>query len=103
MNIFFAFLALVPLQAMAFVPPRNFSEFVFVLVDLIQLLVVLIFALTFIVLIWAIVNTWILKGGEQESVEKGKKVVTTGVIVLVIMLGVWGIIELLRAGIFGLY
>ena len=82
--------------------PKNFKGFVDIILDINQTLVYLIFALTFIVLAWAIINTWILHAGDEASVEKGKKIITVGIVVLVIMSGIWGILALLRSGIFGL-
>lgn len=80
----------------------NFGDFVTVVTDLIQLLVIGIFSLTFLVLVWTITKTWIISGGDQMEIEKGKHTVTVGVIVLVIMSGIWGILALLRQSVFGL-
>jgi len=82
--------------------PTDFKSFVDIILDINQTLVYLIFALTFVVLAWAVINTWILNAGDEAEVEKGKKIVTIGVVVLVIMSGIWGILSLLRSGIFGL-
>lgn len=82
--------------------PKDFKGFVDIILDINQTLVYLIFALTFIVLAWAVVNTWILNAGDEASIAKGKQIITVGVVVLVIMSGIWGILALLRAGIFGL-
>ena len=98
-----ALLTLPALSLAAVTAPKNFKDFVNIIVDLNQTLVSLIFALTFIVLAWTIVNTWIIKGGDEAEVEKGKKVITIGIIVLIIMSGIWGILALLRAGLFGLH
>lgn len=81
--------------------PADFKGFVNIILDINQTLVVVIFALTMIVLLWSITKTWILGVGNAEEVEKGKKVVTIGIIVLVIMSGIWGILEILQSGIFG--
>ena len=83
-------------------PPEDFKSLVGIFTGLIDLLIVLIFAITILVLIWAIVNTWIFNAGNEEEVKKGKKIVTIGIIVLVIMSGIWGILALLRSSIFGI-
>lgn len=83
-------------------PITDFKSFVGVIVDLINLLIIAIFALTFVVIVWAIIQTWIIGGGEAAQVEKGKKIITTSVLVLVVMSGIWAIIALLREGFFGI-
>lgn len=93
---------LMPVLAHAQSQPQTFGGFVGVILDLIQTLIAGIFGLTLLVLIWGIVQAWILHGGDSNKVADGRKIVTTGVIVLVIMSGIWGIVELLRAGLFGL-
>ena len=99
---FLAILLLLPIFAFAQGAPTTFSSFVGTITGLIQTLIVVIFALTFLVIIWTVVKTWILSGGDETEVEKGKYTVTSGVVVLVIMSGIWGILALLRRGIFGL-
>lgn len=83
-------------------PITDFKSFVGVIVDLINLLIIAIFALTFVVIVWAIIQTWIIGGGDEAQVAKGKKIITTSVVVLVIMSGIWAIIALLREGFFGI-
>ena len=60
-----------------------------------QLLVAAIFTITFLVVVWKIVDAWILKGGDPEAIKKGKKTLIIAVIVLVVMSGLWGILGLL--------
>ncbi len=93
---------LFPAQAFGLTTTSTFSDFVGTILELIQLLIVGIFGLTFLVLIWGIARAWIIHGGDEKSIEEGKKIVTVGIIVLVIMSGLWGIVSLLRAGLFGL-
>lgn len=82
--------------------PTSFKGLVDFAIGFIDILVLLIFALTFLVLVWSIIRTWIIGGAEPAEIEKGKKIITTGVIVLVVMSGIWGIIAFLRMSIFGI-
>jgi len=90
------------LTSAAVATPKSFGSLVDLFLSIINLLITFIFALTFIVLVWAIIRTWVIGGAEEAQVEKGKKIITTGVLVLVVMVGIWGIIALLRGGIFGI-
>ncbi len=82
--------------------PKDFKGLVGIILDIIDVLVVFVFALTFIVLIWGIIKAWIINGGDKTEIDKGKKVISVGIIVLVIMSGIWGILELLTSSLFGI-
>ncbi|MBX2866717.1 hypothetical protein KTR10_02055 [Candidatus Kaiserbacteria bacterium] len=78
----------------------TFKDIVGEILEFNQLLVVVIFTLAFIVTIWKIVDTWIIHSGDPESIKKGKKTIIIAIIVLVIMSGLWGILELLTSSFF---
>ena len=82
-------------------PPNNFRELVGIVTDIIGTLIILVFALTFIAFMWGIIKGWIIGGGDTEGVDEGKKVILTGIIVLVIMSSIWGILALLKTSFFG--
>lgn len=94
-------LALFWAPLVAFASPRNFGEVVNLLLWYLQLLVPIVFALTFIVLSWGIVKSWIMNDGNAEKVGEGKTLVLWGVIGLLVMSGIWGILALLRSSFFG--
>ena len=81
--------------------PKNFKGLVGIVTNIIETLIILVFALTFLVFMWGIIKGWIIEGGETEGIESGKKVVTAGIIGLVIMSSVWGIIYLFKSSLFG--
>lgn len=81
--------------------PSDFKGLVNILLNIISVLIVLVFALTFIVLAWSVVKAWIINADSEIEVEKGKRVALVGVIALVIMSGIWGILALLRTSLFG--
>lgn len=93
---------LLPSFTLAIQAPTDFRGLVDIFLDLIDLIIPLIFALTFIVLIWGIAKAWILNIGDKEEIEKGKKLVIAGVIGLVVMSGIWGILSILRYSFFGI-
>lgn len=82
--------------------PRNFRELVDILLNIIDVLVLLIFALTVVVLMWGVIQAWILNAGDEAAIERGKKVVLVGIIVLTITAGIWGILYILRYSLFGI-
>jgi hypothetical protein len=82
-------------------PPRNFAEAVNMFLGYVQVLIPLIFALTFIVLSWGIVKAWILNDGNAEKVGEGRTLVVWGIIGLAVMSGLWGILALVRRSLFG--
>lgn len=81
--------------------PSDFKGFVAMLIDLIDLLVILTFTLTFIAFLWGVVKGWIINGESTEGVESGKKVVIVGIIAFVIMISIWGILTMLQSSLFG--
>ena len=81
--------------------PSDFKSLANDLIGIINVLIPLIFALTFLVLMWGIIKAWILNAGDENEVESGKKIALTGVIVLIIMSGIWGILYILRKSLFG--
>ncbi len=85
----------------AFAAPRNFAEVVNHILYYVQLLIPIVFALTFIVLSWGVVKSWIMNDGNAEKVGEGRTLVLYGVIGLLIMSGIWGILALLRSSFFG--
>lgn len=81
--------------------PNDFKGVVATVIGVIEGLILLIFVLTVLAIVWGIVRGWIINGTSEEGVAQGKKVVLIGVIALVIMLSIWGILELLQSSIFG--
>ena len=82
--------------------PKNFADLVDVFLGIIASVIPVIFSVTLLFILWKVVQLWILNPGEAEKIEEGKRVALIGVIALVIMSGIWGILALLRDGIFGI-
>ena len=81
--------------------PRNFAELVDVFLSIISLIVPLIFSLALLVIVWRIIDTWVLNPGDQTKIDEGKKYALWGVLVLVVMSSLWAIIRILRESLFG--
>ena len=75
--------------------PTTFSELVSFFLDLINQIVPLIFGLAFLFIMWKLLDAWVLHPDDGSKREEGKTIIITGVIVLVIMLSIWGILNLL--------
>ena len=79
---------------------RNFADVVNVFIGFIALLVPVIFALTLLVIIWKVIDAWVIHGGEESKIEDGKQTIIVGIIALVVMSGIWGILAILRSSLF---
>ncbi len=79
---------------------KNFGDLVDVFLGLINLAIPLVFAIAILVVLWKVVSTWIIGGGDPNKIEEGKKTVLVAIIALVVMSSVWGIVKLLQSSIF---
>lgn len=82
-------------------PPDTFSELVADLIYLTSLVIPLIFTITLLVIVWKVIDAWILHAGDTTKIDEGKQTVRIGIIALVVMSGIWGILALLRSSLFG--
>ena len=80
----------------------DFNSLVNYFIELIGLLVPVIFGLIVVVLVWRLIDAWVINGGDQSKIDEGKRTALIGIVVLVLLSGVWGILELLRSSVFGL-
>lgn len=81
-------------------PPTTFAQLVDVFLGLINLLIPLIFSIAFLVIVWKIVDAWVINAGDEAKRAEGKATALVGVIVLVVLASIWGILTLLRNSIF---
>ncbi len=80
--------------------PGNFTEVVYWVADFIGLLIPVIVAITFLYILWGMARYWIINGGNEENIAQGKWVLITGVIGLTVIVGMWGLVSLVRNAIF---
>lgn len=81
--------------------PENFKELVAYIIDILSLIIPLIFSLALLVIIWKIIDSWVLQAGNPDKIKEGKQYAIWGILVLVVMSAIWGILRLLRGGLFG--
>lgn len=81
--------------------PSTFKELTEVFIGLIDLVVVLIFALAFIIMAYKLLSAWVLYADNEQKREEGKNMAITSVLVMFVMLSIWGILRILQNGIFG--
>ncbi len=94
--------AFIPCISLAATAPRDFKGVVKWVLDMVDILVYLLFALTLVVFLWGLVNSWILHGGEEDGVDNGKKYMEAGIIGFVVMVSLWGIVYILKRSFIGL-
>jgi hypothetical protein len=66
-----------------------------------KILVPLIFAIAFLVFLWGMFTTFILGGSDEEKQSQGKSLMLYAIVGFVLMVSLWGIVNLVAAG-FGL-
>ena len=81
--------------------PRDFAELVNMFLGFIELLVPFIFSLALVVIVWKIVDAWVISAGDVKKIDEGKQYAIWGILVLVVMAGVWSIVRLVRSSVFG--
>ncbi len=65
------------------------------------ILVPTVFAIAFLVFIWGVFKTFILGGHDEEKQSEGKSLMIYAIIGFVVMVSIWGIVNLVASG-FGL-
>jgi hypothetical protein len=76
---------------------NNFADLVDTFIEIISLAIPLIFTLTLIIIVWKVIDAWIINGGDESKVEEGKNTILVGVFALVVMSGIWGILSILQS------
>lgn len=79
---------------------NSFGDLVAKFISIITLLIPLIFAFTLLIIIWKVIDAWIIHGGDESKVEDGKNTIIVGIIALVVMSGIWGILSILQSSLF---
>ena len=80
--------------------PTTYSGLVYFIVDIINVLIPLLFAVVFLYLVWKIIDSWILNAGDEVKRGEGKKYAFASVIVFVLMISAWGIVRLIKESLF---
>ena len=77
--------------------PGTFGEMVNFFLGIFNLIIPVIFALTFLVIIWGITKGWIIDAGSEAGADRGKQIAFAGIVGLIVMTGMWGIIALAQS------
>ncbi len=94
----YIYTTLLAVPLVTFAAPSNFTELVAVILEIVESLLSLLFAVTFIVIIWGVTKAWVLNPGDEQKIESGRQIALAGVIGLSVMVSVWGIVKLLKSG-----
>lgn len=99
-TLFLSIFSLFPVFVFAAVTqPKNFSEFVMIVVGIIKLLIPVVAALALLTFFWGMAK-FISAAGDEKAIADGKNIMIWGVIAVFVMVSIWGIISLL-SGSFG--
>lgn len=83
------------LPVLAFAQVSNIQDLGQVLINIINTVVVpLIFALAFVVFLWGVFQYFIAGAADEEKKEAGKSLMIYGIIGFVVMVSVWGLVNL---------
>lgn len=74
----------------------NFGDVSDLIVDLFNTIIAFLVTLIVVYFIWTIIQTWIIGGGDPSEVERGKQKFMVGFIVLICVIGLWGIVAMVR-------
>jgi len=81
--------------------PSTLKDLVNMIIGYINILIPTILVIVFVWTIWKVFDAWVINAGDEKKIEEGKGVVLTSVIVFVIIIALWGLIQLLRESVFG--
>ncbi len=75
--------------------PTDFKSLVNFFIEFLNVGITVLFALAFLVLLWKVVDAWIIHADDPSKREEGTTLAVTAVIVMVVMVSIWGILGLL--------
>ena len=78
----------------------TFGTLVNGLIGFLNSLIPLIFAVVFLVIVWKVIDAWILNADNETKRAEGRQLIIVAVIVFVIMLSTWGIVSIIRSSFF---
>ena len=78
----------------------DFSGFVQLLLTIINTAIPALFAVTLAVVFWQVVKTWVISGGDPNSIKTGKSTIVVAIIALTVMASVWGLVNVLKTSLF---
>ncbi len=82
-------------------PPSTFAELVSFLIGIINQLIPLLIGLTFLFIIWKVIDAWIIHADDETKRNEGKTIAFIGVLVTLLMVSIWGLLSFLQASLVG--
>jgi len=79
----------------------TFADFIDLIIGLIDGILALVIAIIVVVFMWRIFTGWFMGGGDPKGIEKGRQSAVAGIIVLTFVLGLWGLVYIVRYTFFG--
>ena len=75
--------------------PSDFKGLVNFFLEFVNIGITVLFALAFLVLLWKIIDAWIIHADDPSKREEGTTMALTAVLVMIVMVSIWGILALL--------
>ncbi len=75
--------------------PSDFAGLVNFFLEFVNLAITVIFALAFLVLLWKVIDSWIIHADDPGKREEGTTMAITAAVVMTVMVSIWGILALL--------
>ncbi len=75
--------------------PTDFSGLVNFFLEFVNIAITVLFALAFLVLMWKVIDAWVIHADDPSKREEGSTMAITAVLVLIVMVSIWGILALL--------
>ncbi len=75
--------------------PSDFKGLVNFFLEFVNIGITVLFALAFLVLLWKIIDAWIIHADDPSKREEGTTMALTAVLVMIVMVSIWGVLALL--------
>ncbi len=75
--------------------PTDFAGLVNFFLEFVNLGITFIFAIAFLVVLWKMIDAWIIHADDPTRREEGTTMAITAVVVMIVMVSIWGILALL--------
>lgn len=79
---------------------KDFEDLVEKLLKFIDILVPFLIAITFAVVMWKVIDAWVIHSDDPSKRSDGQMAVVVGVVAVVVMIIVWGIVDLVASSVF---
>ncbi|MCA9365936.1 hypothetical protein KC723_03495 [Candidatus Kaiserbacteria bacterium] len=79
---------------------KDFEDLVEKLLKFIDILVPFLIAITFAVVMWKVIDAWVTHSDDPSKRSDGQMAVVVGVVAVVVMIIVWGIVDLVASSVF---